>query len=158
MTAETISLERYRQLVGQPIGASDWILVDQSRIDRFAEVTEDEQFIHIDPAAAGETHFGGTIAHGFLSLSLLSAMAATALPRLSGLQMAINYGLNSVRFLTPVRSGKRVRGLFVLKDVQERNPGQWQSTVSVTVEIEGEDKPALVAEWINLAVLQPATA
>ncbi len=153
MNAQPISVEQYRQLVGQQIGISRWFLIDQPRIDRFAEVTEDEQFIHVDPAAATKSPFGGTIAHGFLSLSLLSAMAASAIPPVIGAEMAINYGMNRVRFLKPVGSGKRVKGVFVLEDFQERDPGQWQSTFTVNVEVECEDKPALVAEWLTLTIL-----
>ncbi len=136
--------------IGQEIGLSDWMLVDQSRIDVFADVTEDRQWIHIDPVAAADSPFGGTIAHGFLSLSLLAPLSYSAMPAVENLQTGVNYGMNSVRFLAPVRSGKRVRGRFVLKDLIERTPGRWQMTVNATVEIEGETKPALVAEWMFL--------
>lgn len=102
--------------------------------------------------AAAKTPFEGTIAHGFLSLSLFSAMANSAIPSILGTEMEINYGLNGIRFLQPVGAGKRVRGVFLLKYLRERNPGQWQSTLAVTVEIDGEDKPALVAEWLILAI------
>lgn len=158
MAAQEISLEQYRQLVGRQIGASRWFLIDQRRIAQFAEVTEDEQFIHVDPVAATKTQFGGTIAHGFLSLSLLSAMAASAIPLVAGAEMAINYGFNSLRFLRPVESGKRVRGVFALKSLKERSPGQWQSIFAVDVEIEFEDKPALVAEWLTLSILSSSIA
>ncbi|MBB6125054.1 MaoC family dehydratase [Sphingobium subterraneum] len=158
MTVAAISLDEYRQRIGTTIGTSRWFSLDQQRIDTFAKVTEDEQFIHVDPAAAAQTPFGGTIAHGFLSLSMLSAMVASAVPPIAGTQMGINYGLNSVRFVKPVASGQKVRGVFVLKDVAERNPGQWQSTLGVSVEIEGEDKPTLVAEWLILAVVEPVAA
>ena len=144
------SLDEIRSKVGQEIGASDWILVDQPRIDAFAEVTEDHQFIHVDPVAAGRTPFGGTIAHGFLSLSLLSRMAADVFLIPEGVKMAVNYGFDRVRFLAPVRSGKRVRGRFTLASVEEKRPGQWQFVHDVTVEIEDEPKPALTAEWIGL--------
>ena len=146
----TASLDEIRSKVGQEIGASDWILVDQPRIDSFAEVTEDHQFIHVDPVAAAKTPFGGTIAHGFLSLSLLSRMAADVFLIPDGVKMAVNYGFERVRFLAPVRSGKRVRGRFTLASVEEKRPGQWQFVHNVTVEIEGEAKPALTAEWIGL--------
>ena len=144
------SLDEIRSKVGQEIGASEWILVDQPRIDAFAEVTEDHQFIHVDPVAAGKTPFGGTIAHGFLSLSLLSRMAADVFLIPQGVKMAVNYGFERVRFLAPVRSGKRVRGRFTLVAVEEKRPGQWQFVHNVTVEIEDEPKPALTAEWIGL--------
>jgi len=146
----TASLDEIRSKVGHEIGASEWILVDQPRIDSFAEVTEDHQFIHVDPVAAAKTPFGGTIAHGFLSLSLLSRMAADVFLIPDGVKMAVNYGFERVRFLSPVRSGKRVRGRFTLASAEEKRPGQWQFVHNVTVEIEDEPKPALTAEWIGL--------
>jgi acyl dehydratase len=144
------TLDDIRSKVGQEVGVSDWITVDQSRIDAFAEATEDRQFIHLDPAAAAQTPFGGTIAHGFLSLSLLSRMAADAILVPETTKMAVNYGLDRVRFLAPVRSGKRVRGRFTLDSADEKSPGQLLLRHTVTVEIEGEDKPALTAQWLGL--------
>lgn len=144
------SIEEIASQVGREVGVSDWILIDQARIDAFADVTEDPQFIHIDPDAAARTPFGGTIAHGFLTLSLLSRMAADAMLRPGDVKMGVNYGFEKVRFLAPVRSGKRVRGRFRLDRFDEKRPGQWQFTHQVAVEIEGEDKPALIAEWIGL--------
>ncbi len=143
-------LDEIRSRIGQEIGVSDWILVDQERIDRFAAVTDDHQFIHVDAAAAAQTPFGGTIAHGFLSLSLLSRMAADVMLTPPGLKMAVNYGFDKVRFIAPVRSGRRVRGRFALGSVEEKRPGQWQFVHNVSVEIEGEAKPALTADWIGL--------
>jgi acyl dehydratase len=143
------SIDEIREKVGQEVGVSDWILIDQARIDTFAQVTEDPQFIHIDPIAAAQTPFGGTIAHGFLTLSLLSRMAADAMLRPEAIKMGVNYGFEKVRFIAPVRSGKRVRGRFVLVAFEEKRPGQYQFTHNVTVEIEGEDKPALIADWIG---------
>jgi acyl dehydratase len=143
------SIEEIKAKVGAEIGVSDWILVDQARIGAFAAATEDPQFIHVDPEAAARTPFGGTIAHGFLTLSLLSRMAADVMLRPEGVKMGVNYGLDRVRFLAPVRSGKRVRGRFTLKSLEEKRPGQWQFLHAVAVEIEGEDKPALLAEWIG---------
>src|SRR5947199_10498373 len=142
-------IEEIRGTVGSEIGVSDWILVDQARIGAFAEATEDRQFIHVDPEAAARTPFGGTIAHGFLTLSLLSRMAADVMLWPEGVKMGVNYGLDRVRFLAPVRSGKRVRGSFTLKSLEEKRPGQWQFLHAVAVEIEGEDKPALLADWIG---------
>lgn len=144
------TLDEIRAQVGREVGVSGWLSIDQARIDAFAAATEDRQFIHVDPAAAARTPFGGTIAHGFLSLSLLSRMAAEATLLPDGLKMAVNYGFDHVRFLAPVRSGKRVRGRFTLDSVDEKAPGQWLMRHSVTVEIEGEDKPALTAEWLGL--------
>jgi len=144
------SLDEIRSRVGTEIGLSSWLTVDQARIDAFAEATEDRQFIHTDPAAAAQTPFGGTIAHGFLSLSLLSRMAADAMLIPEGVKMAVNYGLDRVRFLAPVRSGSRVRGRFTLDSIEEKAPGQLLMRHVVTVEIEGEDKPALSAIWLGL--------
>ena len=144
------SLDDIRSRVGQEVGVSSWLTVDQARIDSFADATEDHQFIHVDPAASAAAGFGGTIAHGFLSLSLLSRMAAEATLLPEGLKTALNYGFDRIRFLAPVRSGKRVRGRFVLDSVEEKAPGQWLMRHNVTVEIEGEDKPALTAVWLGL--------
>ena len=144
------SLDEIKARVGTEVGVSDWLLVDQARIDAFADVTEDPQFIHIDPEAAATTPFGGTIAHGFLTLSLLSRMAADAMLRPEDVKMGVNYGFEKVRFIAPVRSGKRVRGRFRLDAFDEKRPGQFQFVHNVTVEIEGEDKPALTADWIGL--------
>lgn len=144
------SLDEIRARVGEEVGTSSWLRIDQARIDQFAEATEDRQFIHVDPAAAEQTPFGGTIAHGFLTLSLLSRMGAEAMLVPEGLKMAVNYGLDRVRFLAPVRSGARVRGRFTLDSVEEKAPGQWLMRHTVTVEIEGEDKPALTAQWLGL--------
>ncbi len=140
-------------LVGAEVGVSDWSLIDQKRIDQFAEVTEDLQFIHVDPARAAATPFGGTIAHGFLTLSMLSRLAEFVVPRLKNVRMGVNYGFDKVRFMNPVRSGKRIRGRFSLISADERLPGQWTFRYGVKVEIEGEDKPALVAEWIGMQFL-----
>jgi len=144
------SLEEIRTRVGEEIGSSSWLTVDQARIDSFADATEDRQFIHTDPAAAAQTPFGGTIAHGFLSLSLLSRMGAEVMLFPPGLKMAVNYGLDRVRFLAPVKSGARVRGRFTLDSVEEKAPGQVLMRHIVTVEIEGEDKPAMTAVWLGL--------
>jgi acyl dehydratase len=144
------SLDEIRDRVGTEIGASSWLTIDQARIDAFAEATDDRQFIHVDPSAAAQTPFGGTIAHGFLTLSLLSRMAADAMLVPEGVKMAVNYGFDRVRFIAPVRSGKRVRGRFTLDSVEEKAPGQWLLRHTVTVEIEDEDKPALNAVWLGL--------
>jgi len=144
------SLDEIRARVGSEVGVSSWLTVDQARIEAFADATEDRQFIHVDPEAAAKTPFGGTIAHGFLTLSLLSRMAAEATLVPDGLKMAVNYGFDRIRFLAPVKSGKRVRGRFVLDSVEEKAPGQWLLRHMVTVEIEGEDKPALTAVWLGL--------
>jgi len=147
------SLTEIKSRIGEEVGVSSWIPIDQARIDGFADATEDRQFIHVDPAAAAQTPFGGTIAHGFLSLSLLSRMGAEAMLVPEGLKMALNYGLDRVRFLAPVRSGSRVRGRFVLDSVEEKGPGQVLMRHNVIVEIEGEDKPALSAVWLALMIV-----
>ena len=147
---EAIPLDEYRSQVGMLLGVSDWIVIEQGIIDQFADVTRDWQFIHIDPVRAKETPFGGTIAHGLLTLSLVSAMSFTAVPAIAGAQMVINYGFNSIRFISPVLSGSRVRGSFTLKQFVERQPRQWQSTLDVRVDIENALKPALIAEWLTL--------
>ena len=144
------SLDEIRGKVGQTIGVSGWIEVGQDRIDIFADATDDHQFIHVDQDLAKQTPFGGTIAHGFLSLSLLSRMAADVMLIPDTTKMAVNYGLDRVRFLAPVKSGKRVRGHFTLDGAEEKAPGQLLIKHSVTVEIEGEEKPALSAQWLGL--------
>jgi acyl dehydratase len=138
---------------GQEVGVSSWVLVDQGLINRFADVTNDHQFIHVDPERAAATPFGGTIAHGLLTLSLLPAMAYEAVPVPDGLKMGANYGYNKIRFLAPVRSGSRIRSRFKLLELAETKPGQWRQILEVTVDIEGESKPALIAEWVVLHYL-----
>lgn len=146
-----ITLEAYQAMVGKEIGVSSWHLIDQPRIDTYADVTEDRQFIHVDPERAKtETAFGTTIAHGFLTMSMMSVMSYEVMPAIAGTTMGVNYGFDKLRFISPVRSGKRVRGRFVLAEAKLRKPNELQSRTNVTVEIEGEDKPALVAEWLGL--------
>jgi acyl dehydratase len=149
------SLDEIHSRIGEEIGVSSWLTVDQPRIDAFADATEDHQFIHVDPAAATAAGLGGTIAHGFLSLSLLSRMAADAMLIPDGVKMALNYGFDRIRFLAPVKEGKRVRGRFTLDSLEEKAPGQYLMRHNVTVEIEGEDKPALTAVWLGLIFISP---
>ncbi|WP_204115238.1 MaoC family dehydratase [Shimia biformata] len=136
--------------VGIEIGMSSWVVVDQPMIDTFADTTGDRQFIHLDPEAAAEAGFGGTIAHGFLTLSLLPAMIAECVRRPDLTGTGVNYGLDHIRFLSPVRAGSRIRGRFVLADYAEPKPGTRKLTWNVTVEIEDSEKPALVAQWHTL--------
>ena len=143
-------LDEIRSKVGHEVGLSDWIEVGQDRIDDFADATEDRQYIHTDPELAAQTPFGTTIAHGFLTLSQLSRMAVDAMQVPDGIRMAVNYGLDRVRFLAPVKAGKRIRGRFVLDSIEEKAPGQILMRHTVTVEIEGEEKPALTAQWLGL--------
>ena len=146
----TITPQELQTKVGQQIGTSEWVLVDQDMINKFADATGDHQFIHIDEEKAKLTPFGGTIAHGFLTLSLIPMLGQkTDAPKIEGIKMGVNYGGNKVRFLAPVRSGKRVRSHVKLLELEEKRPGQWQQTNEITVEIEGEEKPALIAEWIT---------
>lgn len=146
-----ITLEAYQAMVGREIGVSSWHLIDQPRIDTYAGVIEDHQFIHVDPERAKkETAFGTTIAHGFLTMSMLSVMSYEVMPAIAGTTMGVNYGFDKLRFISPVRSGKRVRGRFGLAEAKLRKAGELQSRTNVTVEIEGEDKPALVADWLGL--------
>ena len=159
MSRLPISPTELGSLMGVETGVTDWITVDQSRIDAFAACTEDFQFIHIDPVEAKEkAGFDSTIAHGFLVLSLFSNFAVQAAVALERAQVSINYGFEKLRFLTPVVSGTRVRGRFVLADAVERKPDQWLLSYDVTVEIEDQSKPAIVARWITLQILgTPAT-
>jgi acyl dehydratase len=157
-TRPTITLARLQAKIGAETGVSRWFEISQARIDAFAEVTEDRQFIHVDPDAAKATPFGGTVAHGFLTLSMLSAIAYDALPRVEGLAMGVNYGFDKVRFVAPVRAGARIRGRFKLEALTRRSLSELQAINAVTVEIEGSDKPALVVQWLSLYVLTPEAA
>jgi acyl dehydratase len=151
-----ISLAVYQEMVGREIGVSSWHLIDQKRIDSFAETIEDYQFIHVDPERAKkETPFGATVAHGFLTMSLLSIMSYEVMPVLEGTTMGVNYGFDRLRFISPVRAGSRVRGRFVLAEAKLRKPNELQSRTNVTIEIEGEDKPALAADWLGLIYFAP---
>jgi acyl dehydratase len=150
--APGVAADHLHQHVGQTF-VSHWFVVGQNRIDAFAKVAEDEQFIHVDPEQASLTLFGGTIAHGFLTLSLLSPMANSALPKIKGATIGVNYGFDRIRFLHPVRSGCRVRGHFTLIAVIKRSEREWRLTYDVSVEIEGEHKPALAATWLTMQVV-----
>jgi len=145
-----ISVDAFRALVGQTFGVSRWFEIDQSRIDAFAENTEDHQFIHVDPERAAQTPFGTTIAHGFLSMSMLAAMAYDTKPKIEGQAMSVNYGFDRVRMLSPVRSGSRIRGHFKLLAITDRGPREFMTKTEATIEIEGAEKPALVAEWLGI--------
>ena len=146
-----ISLSAYQEMLGREVGVSSWHLVDQSRINAFADVIEDHQFIHIDPERAKrETPFGTTVAHGFLTMSLMSIMSYEVMPIIEGTTMGVNYGFDKLRFISPVRAGSRVRGRFTLMEAKLRKPTELLSRTSVSVEIEGEEKPAIVADWIGL--------
>ena len=145
-----VAKEKLLEAVGTEMGASEWFLIDQDRINAFADATLDHQFIHVNPEQAKHTPFGGTIAHGFLTLSLLPYLQAT-MPDLlvpAGLKMGMNYGFDKIRFLAPVKVNSKVRAVAKLKDAVEKNPGQFLLTAEYTVEIEGQPKPALIADWM----------
>jgi acyl dehydratase len=137
--------------VGENIGTSEWVEMSQEKVNMFADATGDHQFIHIDEEAAKMTPFGGTIAHGFMTLSMIPYLSANSdMPKMEGVKMGVNYGGNKTRFIAPVRTGKRIRGHWKLTEMVEKRPGQWQQTCEITIEIEGEDKPALICEWITM--------
>ncbi|MEL7537370.1 MAG: MaoC family dehydratase [Pseudomonadota bacterium] len=145
--------EKLEEFIGVEREPSDWLLIDQDRINQFAEATLDHQFIHVDPDQAAKTPFGTTIAHGFLTLSLVTHLATFTSVAPEGIAMAINYGSDKVRFISPVRCGQRIRAHSVVQSVAEKTPGQILIKNLVTIEIEGEQKPALVAEVLSLFIL-----
>ena len=145
----SIALADFIKLEGQKVGTSRWLEIDQSRIDTFADVSEDHQFIHVDEKAAEKTPFGTTIAHGFLTLSMLSAMIYDGVPNIEGAKMGVNYGFNKIRFISPVKSGARVRAHFTLNALRHPKPTEVTNIWGVSIEIEGQERPALIAEWIG---------
>lgn len=155
MSAMQSALSALEAKLGQEVGVSNWYSIDQDMIDTFARVTQDEQWIHIDPVrAAAETPFGGAIAHGFLTLSMASRMAYDCFTDAPGQVMAINYGFEKLRFLSPVRAGSRIRGRFVLDEVKARSDTELLRTNTLTVEIEGQETPALIAKWLGLSIFE----
>ena len=148
------SWDEIRSTLGREIGASDWIVIDQDMINQFAAVTRDRQFIHVDPVAARDTPFGGTIAHGFLTLSLLTHMIESVVLLPPNMVSAINQGFDRVRFLAPVRAGQNVRGCFVLDDIEDKRNGRWKFVYRVHVEIDGSARPALTARWLSLVMTE----
>jgi acyl dehydratase len=151
----TITVDDIPAAIGTEIGRSEWRTVTQEMINLFADATDDHQWIHLDQdRAAKETPFGTTIAHGFLTLSLLSTLAYEALPALEGATMGINYGFDKIRFMAPVRAGAKVRAVFTLADADIRPSGRVLNTYDVTLEIENSLKPALTATWLTIAVLE----
>lgn len=153
-TSATMTADELAARVGEEVGVSSWLPVTQDQIDAFATLTGDEQYIHVDPERAAESPFGGTIAHGFLTLSLLSRFAYEARPRPAGMAMSVNYGFDKVRFVAPVPAGSRVRARFRLDGLDRDTPGQVTMRWGVTVEVEGGDRPAIVADWITRAYLE----
>ncbi len=151
--ARTMSLDEVTARVGTELGISEWFQIDQRLVDEFAKLTQDTYFIHTDPARAASTRFGGTVAHGFLTLSMLSVMAYQVCPAVADTKTQVNYGFNRLRFVAPVPTGSRIRGRFVLKSFDMQPAGRWQAVYDVTVEIEGTSKPAIVAEWLAAGFL-----
>jgi acyl dehydratase len=149
----SINARELNQYVGKETGVSQWFTITQAQINKFADATHDQQYIHVDPEKAKDSPFGGTIAHGFLSLSLFSAIAYDAAINLENTIMGLNYGFEKVRFLQAVKVNSRVRGRMVLDDVIEKRPGQFLYNWAVTVEIEGEEKPALTAQWLTMTIV-----
>ena len=149
----TMSCDALVARVGTEVGVSDWFPIDQAKIDAFAALTHDHYFIHVDRVRAAATRFGGTIAHGFLTLSMLAPMAYQACPAVQGTKTAVNYGFDRLRFVAPVPAGSRIRGRFVLNRFEVQASNRWQAIYGVTVKIEGEAKPALVAQWVSAGFL-----
>jgi len=149
-----VSLEEFRNSAGRELQPSDWLTVTQQRVNQFADATDDHQFIHVDPEQAAQTMFGGTIAHGFLTLALLPRLNRSSILQPEGVKMVVNYGSNQVRFLTPVRVGSRIRALQKILEVSEKSKSTWLMKTAVTVEIEHGNKPALKAELLTLYILE----
>jgi acyl dehydratase len=153
MSIKTVSPDDFEALVGTKLGVSDWITLDQERVNQFADCTEDHQFIHINEEAAAKTPFGGTIAHGFLTLSMLVKLCESVSVHPEGMVMGVNYGMNKVRVLAPVRAGKRVRAHVELASVDRKDEKRFLTEQNITVEIEGEETPALYAEWLGMSIV-----
>lgn len=152
MKQQPLDLAAYQARIGTELGVSSWLVVEQEMIQRFADLTGDHQFIHVDPVRAAATPMGGTVAHGFLTLSLLGTLGQEIIPPLAGAVMIINYGFDKLRFLTPVRSGRRIRSRLTLLAIESKGPAQQLMRYAVCVEVEGSDKPALAAEWLVMMV------
>ncbi len=153
--SETVSLEVFAGLAGTSLEPSEWLEIGQQRINQFADATNDHQFIHVDPEKAKATPFGTTIAHGYLTLSLLSDLLGDCWPKPEGLVMGLNYGSDKVRYLNPVKVGQRVRAVGKIAELAEKRPGQWLVKTNVTVEIENESTPALIAEILSMFIVDP---
>jgi len=152
--ATVINARDLTDYIGKEVGVSNWLTIDQERIDSFADATGDHQYIHVDPERAAQTPFGTTIAHGFLTMSLMVPMGYEGALKLEDTVMGINYGFDKLRFINPVKVGSRIRGRFELASAEEKKPGHYLLKHNVTVEIEGEEKPALVAEWLGMTVVK----
>ncbi len=151
--ALTLSPDQLPEYIGKEVGVSEWLTVDQERINQFAEATGDHQYIHVDPERAAATPFGTTIAHGFLTMSLMVLMGYEGSTKLESTVMGINYGFDKLRFINPVKVNSKIRGRFKLLSAEEKKPNHYLLKHEVTVEIEGNDKPALIAEWLGMTVV-----
>jgi len=151
--ALTLSPDQLPEYIGKEVGVSEWLTVDQERINQFAEATGDHQYIHVDPERAAATPFGTTIAHGFLTMSLMVLMGYEGSTKLENTVMGINYGFDKLRFINPVKVNSKIRGRFKLLSAEEKKPNHYLLKHEVTVEIEGNDKPALIAEWLGMTVV-----
>lgn len=147
---QMLSPEAAKALIGTDLGASDWYLIDQEMVNKFADLTNDHQFIHVNPEMAKMTPFGGTIVHGFFTLSMLAGLQPEGAIVLDGIKMGVNYGCDRIRFLEPVPVGSRIRARHKLKAIEDKGGGRWLLTSEVTIEIEGKDKPALIADWLGM--------
>ncbi len=147
---QMLSPEAAKALIGTDLGASDWYLIDQEMVNKFADLTNDHQFIHVNPDMAKMTPFGGTIVHGFFTLSMLAGLQPEGAIVLEGIKMGVNYGCDRIRFLEPVPVGSRIRARHKLKAVDDKGGGRWLLTSEVTIEIEGKEKPALIADWLGM--------
>ena len=152
--ALTLSVDQLNDYIGEEVGISEWLLVDQERINQFADATGDHQYIHVDSERAARTPFGTTIAHGFLTMSLMVLMGYEGSTKLKNSVMGINYGFDKLRFINPVKVNSKIRGRFRLISAEEKNTNQWLLKHNITVEIAGEEKPALVAEWLGMTVVE----
>ena len=152
--ALTLSVDQLNDYIGEEVGISEWLLVDQERINQFADATGDHQYIHVDSERAAQTPFGTTIAHGFLTMSLMVLMGYEGSTKLKNSVMGINYGFDKLRFINPVKVNSKIRGRFRLISAEEKNTNQWLLKHNITVEIAGEEKPALVADWLGMTVVE----
>ena len=152
--ALTLNVDQLNDYIGKEVGISEWLLVDQERINQFADATGDHQYIHVDSDRAAQTPFGTTIAHGFLTMSLMVLMGYEGSTKLENSVMGINYGFDKLRFINPVKVNSKIRGRFQLISAEEKKPNQWLLKHNITVEIAGEEKPALVAEWLGMTMVE----
>lgn len=152
----TYTRDTIKTVIGTEVGVSDWVQITQEMVNQFAALTGDPVTLHTDEAFARQTVFGGTIAHGLLTLSMIGGFCTAAEVLMEGITMGLNYGFDKVRFIAPVKTGSRLRGRFVLRAMDERTTGRWVSVMDVTIEIEAEERPALIAEWLGMQIVGEA--